>query len=289
MPRSIDQGFVDFLEKLKSTAPESQAAKSHRESIEACLLNNFGLSRFVRIGSFGNGTNISGYSDVDYLASLPAREIPDSSSYFLSKVRNALDTRFPNTGVHIDTPAVVVPFGTYKSETTEIVPAGYVTTNAYKVYKIADGAGSWMHISPDAHNDYVTAIDKKLNGKVKPLIRLIKAWKFYRSAPISSFYLEMFTARYASGESSILYSIDVKNILRQLQDQNLPTMNDPTGISGSISPCKTSQFRVDAMSKLTTAATRAQKARDAELAEDIKGAFDWWQLLYNDNFPNYYL
>lgn len=289
MPRSIEQGFSDFLDKLKATVPESQAAKSHRESIESCLRNNFGLNRFVRIGSFGNGTNISSYSDVDYLASLPAKEVSDSSSYFLTKVRNALDTRFPNTGVHIDSPAVVVPFGTYKSETTEVVPAGYVTENAYKVYKIADGTGGWMHISPDAHNDYVSTIDKKLNGKVKPLIRYIKAWKFYRSAPISSFYLEMFTARYASGESAIIYSIDVKNVLRQLSDRGLPSINDPAGISGSIKPCKTELLRTDALSKVATAATRAEKARSAELDNDIKGAFDWWYLLYNERFPTYYL
>ena len=61
MPRSITEGFDDFLTKLKSTASESDAAKQHRASIEACLKNNFGLKRFARIGSFGNGTSVSGY------------------------------------------------------------------------------------------------------------------------------------------------------------------------------------------------------------------------------------
>lgn len=56
MPRSIEEGFEGFLAKLKATAPESDAAKRHRASIEACLKSNFGLKRFVRIGSFGNGT-----------------------------------------------------------------------------------------------------------------------------------------------------------------------------------------------------------------------------------------
>ena len=51
MPRSINEGFDDFLAKLKATASESDAAKQHRASIEACLKNNFGLKRFARIGS----------------------------------------------------------------------------------------------------------------------------------------------------------------------------------------------------------------------------------------------
>lgn len=289
MPRSIEQGFSDFLEKLKAKAPESQAATNHRASIETCLRNNFGLNRFVRIGSFGNGTSVSGYSDVDYLASIPANEVTASSSYFLAKVRDALDARFPITGVRVDTPAVVVPFGTYKSETTEVVPAGYVTQNTYKVYKIADGDGGWMNISPDAHNDYVSTVDTKLGGKVRPLIRFIKAWKFYRGVPISSFYLEMFTARYASTEMSIVYSIDIKRVLRQLADRELPNMYDPTGVGGTIKPCKTALSHADALSKTATAATRAGKAYDAESGGDIKGAFDWWSLLYDGCFPTYYL
>jgi hypothetical protein len=91
MPRSIVERFNDFLASLKPTGTESEAAKSHRVSIEACLKNSFGLLRFTRIGSFGNGTSISDFSDVDYLACLPPSQLTSNSSYSLEKVRNALD------------------------------------------------------------------------------------------------------------------------------------------------------------------------------------------------------
>ena len=290
MPRTIEQGFIDFHNKLKTSAVETAAAKSHRTSIEACLKNNFGLNRFTRIGSFGNGTNICGHSDVDYLACLPTSALTITSTASLVKVRNALDTRFPNTGVKISTPAVVCPFGTLKSEDTEVVVADYIKEEkGFKVYEIADGNDGWMRISPDAHNDYVAEIDKKHGGKVKPLIRFIKAWKYYRDVPIKSFYLEMRVAKYAEGESSILYDIDVKRILTQLQNNELAAMQDPTSVAGYIYPCKTDAFKKDALSKLNTAVIRAEKAREAEAAEDTKTAFDWWRLLYNDEFPTYYL
>ena len=176
MPRTIEEGFRDFHTKLTPSATESEAAKKHRASIEACLQNNFGLKRFVRIGSFGNGTSISGFSDVDYLACLPTGQLTQVSTSSLTKVRNALDARFPNTGVHVSCPAVVVPFGNTHAETTEIVPADYLReNNGYKIYDIADCTGGWMNASPDAHNAYVRYIDDKLSGKVKPLIRFIKA------------------------------------------------------------------------------------------------------------------
>ncbi|MDD2321706.1 MAG: hypothetical protein PHO83_16810 [Geobacteraceae bacterium] len=290
MPRSIEQGFSDFLVKLKATVTENAAAKSHRTSIEACLKNNFGLNRFTRIGSFGNGTNVSGYSDVDYLACIPTNQLTQTSTASLVKVKNALATRFPNTGVAINCPAVAVPFGKYKSESTEIVVADYIKEeNGYKVYEIADCNNGWMQVSPDAHNAYVDYIDKQLGGNVKPLIRFIKAWKFYQNAPISSFYLEMRVTKYASQEKAIIYDIDVNNVLQGLLDSDLAAMQDPMGVSGYIYPCKTDAFKVDALSKLKTAATRANKARDAAINNDVKTAIEWWQKLYNDKFPSYYL
>jgi hypothetical protein len=181
--------IADFHNKVKASAAEVSATISHRASIKASLENNFGLRRFTRIGSFGNGTNISGYSDVDYLVCLPTESLKQSSTYTLSLVKDALSTRFPNTGVHVNTPAVACPFGIYKSQQTEIVVVDYVKEkNGYKIYEMADGNGGWLEICPDAHNLYVNAVDKKHSGKVKPLIQFIKAWKFYRSVPISSFY-----------------------------------------------------------------------------------------------------
>jgi hypothetical protein len=290
MSRDIKQGFDDFHDTLKTSAAETAAAKSHRASIEACLKSNFGLNRFTRIGSFGNGTNISAHSDVDYLACLPTNQLTETSTASLVKVKNALDARFPNTGVKVSTPAVVCPFGTYKSEDTEVVVAYYkMEKDGFKVYEIADGNNGWMEVSPDAHNDYVAKVDKKHGGKVKPLIRFIKAWKYYRDVPISSFYLEMRVAEYADGESSIIYDIDVKNILAMLRDNKLAAMQDPMGVAGYIYACKTEAFKQDALSKLTTAATRAEKARKAEADQDTKTAFDCWRLLYNNKFPTYYL
>lgn len=289
MPRTIEQGFEDFLSKLKPQRAESEAAKSHRASIEACLKNNFGLKRFVRIGSFGNWTSVSRHSDVDYLACLPTDQLTQVSTSTLVKVRNALDIRFPNTGVAVSCPAIVVPFGTRKSEITEIVPADHVgESNGFKVYEIADCAGGWMKASPDAHNAYVKAVDDKLGGKVKPLIRFLKAWKFFRAVPISSFYLELRVAKYASDEKAIVYNIDVRNVLKMLWDRQLAAMQDPMGVSGYIPACKSDAARVDALSKLGTAFARADKARTAATSEKISEAFDWWRLLYNDEFPTYY-
>ena len=236
MAKAVDEGFRIFHGRLTPTGGESEAVKRHRASIEASLKRNFEITRFARTGSFGHGTSIRGHSDVDYFASIPTKNLTQNSATTLQKVRNVLAVRFPNTGVAVRTPAVLVPFGTTAAESTEVVPADFITRdrNQCPIYEIADGAGGWMKSSPDAHNAYVASIDNKLGKKVKPLIRFLKAWKYYQNVPISSFYLELRVAKYASGEDFILYSIDVNNMLKILWNNQLAAIQDPMGISGYI-------------------------------------------------------
>ncbi|KHD09057.1 hypothetical protein PN36_14590 [Candidatus Thiomargarita nelsonii] len=287
MPRTINKGFTNFLSKLTPTSVESKTAKNHRASIKACLKSNFNFREFFRSGSFGNGTSISGHSDVDYFVCIPNFS-PNSRTFLLTQVRNALDGRFPRTRVRVSCPAVKVPFGTEAKESTEVVPALIDTSKSgYRTYNIPDCYGGWMRSSPDAHNEYVRKIDNKLNGKVKPLVRFIKAWKYYRQVPISSFYLELRVARYAEQKSSIVYDKDIKRIFNFLSDNQLAKMQDPMGISGYIHPCSTPAKLKEAKSKLATALSRATKAVAAR-ENDVKNAFDWWKLLYNNNFPSYY-
>lgn len=288
MPRTIDEGFRDFVVKLTPSNYETDAAKKHRASIEACLKSNLGMTRFFRTGSFGNGTSIYGFSDVDYFAEIPTEKLKQNSSSTLREVRNVLDARFPYTDVHVDCPAVCVPFGTYAKETTEVVPADYVDKkNGFIIYEIPDCSDAWMRASPDAHNAYVREVDQNLNGKVKPLVRFIKAWKYFCNVPISSFYLELRVAKYAEGEKSIVYDIDMKGVLSYLHN-DLARIQDPMGISGYISPCSTQAKLDDTKSKLVTALKRAVKAREEAEKNNIADAFYWWNLLFDGNFPSYY-
>src|ERR1700720_2374044 len=190
MAKTIDEAFSVYLSRLTPTKTESTNAKNHRASIQACIQTNFGLNRFFRTGSFGNGTSVSGFSDVDYIASIPRAALKQDSNLTLENLRRALDTRFPNTGVRINAPAVIVPFGSDITEATEIVPADFIEKKSdCSVYDISDRNGGWMRSSPELHKAYIDYLDEKLNNKVKPLIRFIKAWKFNNKVKVRSFYL----------------------------------------------------------------------------------------------------
>jgi hypothetical protein len=290
MAKTLDEGFDTFLSWLVPLESEHNKAKSHKDSVKSCLEKNFECYRFFETGSFGNATGVRHYSDTDYFAVVPSTQVWNDSAYTLRKVREALEKTFWSTeGICVNTPAVQIPFGNYASERMEVTPAtfnGLVATplGNKESFDIPDFDGGWMKSSPTAHNAYVKDIDTKRGNKVKHLIRLIKAWKFYNNVPISSFYLELRVTKYADGESAIIYDWDVKRIMKMLLDNELASIQDPMGISGLVKACSSDTKKTDALSKVESGYKRAQKAFD-QRNDDLNKCFEWWDKFYNGKFP----
>jgi hypothetical protein len=265
---------------------ETQAAASHRASIEGCLKKNFGMTNFFRSGSFGHGTSISGFSDVDYMAVLPRSSLHNNSATTLQRLRNALAFRFPRTAVSVRSPAVVVPFGNRVWERHEITPADYMgKAEGSSVYEIPNRYGAWMTTSPHAHGEWINDINKG-NPGTKALIRFIKLWNYKREAGIRSFYLEMRVAQYSASESYIEFSVDVLRALDFLRRKELAAMKDPTAICGSFYPCSDAA-KVQAMSRLETTVIRAERAYNHHQNGRVFDAFADYDLLFNGYFPSW--
>ena len=290
MARTLEQGFETFLSWLTPSNSEHNTAARHKSSVKSCLENNFGCYSFFETGSFGHGTGVRHHSDTDYFAVCKTDKLKQNSATTLREVKEALQNTFWNTaGIEVKTPAVRIPFGKYKSEDLEVTPCDYqglIETPLGKraTYDIPAYDGSWMRSSPAAHNAYVQSHDDRLSGKLKPLIQLVKAWKFYNNAPIRSFYLELRVTRYAEAEQSIVYDIDLRRVMKLLDDNELAGIRDPMGISGIIEPCSTYVKKQEALSKLSTGLGRAEKADD-QRDRDTDKAFLWWNLFFAGRFP----
>lgn len=286
--RTINQGFVDFHKRITPGRYESGKAASHKASITSRLELYYDLKQLFYSGSANNGTNVSYLSDVDLFAQIPTNKLKKNSSTTLREIKKCLQGRYSNTNIYVDSPAVVLDFGSGVWDTAEVIPAGYIRQkNGKNVYEIADGSDGWMKSSPSLHNSYVASENNRLK-KLKSLIRFMKAWKYYCNVPISSFYLELRVTKWMESESSIIYECDVNTILRKLDECGLAAIQDPKGVSGYVYPCSTEAKKRDALSKLSTAKVRAQKARDEESAGNTRGAFVWWDMLFSGNFPSYY-
>ena len=288
MARTVNDGFEEFLRRLVPTQAERDAGASHRTSVKAALDARLTVRNFYETGSFSHGTGIRHYSDIDALASLD-HERPDSSYTALNWVKDALSARFPLTTVKIRRPAVVVEFGG-GLETWEVIPA-FLTGRGGSDQLVYDIPGpstgsAWINSAPKEHLAYVNECNEQPHkGDAKSLVRLVKAWKYYCNVPISSLYLEMRCAQHVATQSTYIHVWDVCQVLEKLERHELTAMNDPSGATGRFHACSSDTNRTDALSKLSTAATRARKALDAHNGDKPDKAFEYLDLLFGGRFP----
>lgn len=291
MPKSIEDGFQEFLRRLAPLNSEYRKSISHKKSVKSCL-KKFGCSHFFETGSFGNKTGVKHYSDTDYFAVCANFNLGKNSSKALMEVKKALQFTFHKTApkIKVTSPSVTIPFGTYASENLEITPCFYQTmidtpVGRKKAFGIPNGKKGWFLSSPGAHNAYVARHNKRLQNRLKPLIMLVKAWKFFNKVSISSFYLEVRITKLLEEKRKIDFTVDLYGTIKKLYDIQLADIHDPMKVSGLIQACKSDVQKKTALSKLKTAYSRAEKAY---LAKDTNpgACFKWWKKFYGKEFPS---
>ncbi len=284
--RTLDQAFETYLTRLVPSKTHRQTGVSHRASVKAALEARLAIYRSFETGSYKNGTGVRGHSDIDLLISLKGDR--PTSDTALRWVREALQARFPTTSVSVRRPGVVVGFGS-GYETWEVIP-GFLYSSAgdHHIYSIPGITSGWIYSSPESHIGYVNRCNANPKGKAKALARLLKAWKYSCNVPISSFYLEMRAAQHVNSVDTYIHIWDFCLVLEKLDQHGLSAMNDPTGSTGRIYACGTDAQGRDALSKVSTAATRARKALTAYRNDDFITAFNYLDLLFNGNFPARY-
>ncbi|MFF0694554.1 nucleotidyltransferase [Streptomyces tendae] len=273
----MGQTAIAWLNELTTlytpTESEFNAARRHRSAIETRLDAHLGLREMFEIGSLRHGTGVWNRSDADFLACLKGIQ-PGSPWTMLNKVKETLQDRFPTTEIVIRRPAVVCRFS---DADVEVVPA-YPAISGYEIANPSDG---WMRTYPKNHNQYVNDVNKKHNGAAKKLARQVKIWKYLRNVPVSSCYLEMRSAKHLDGENTYSPIWDLYLTLYKMQAANLASMNDPTGLGSRFGACSSDSNRQVALSKLNTAVSRAEKAKDAYRTDDNAEAVRQLKLLFD--------
>ncbi|MGV3524068.1 MAG: SMODS domain-containing nucleotidyltransferase [Candidatus Sericytochromatia bacterium] len=286
----ISDTFDTFISRLIPGETENQKAKSHRSSVKACLENRFECYGFFESGSFGNRTSVKGFSDTDYFALIPDEIASENSNSMLVRFKTVLQRKYYLTKIRISCPAVKINFGTYASEKLEVIPAVIGSTYKNKLgefpsYHIPNCNEGWMLSSPLAHNAYVTYHNKRLAGKLKPLIRLIKAWKYYNHVPISSFYLELRVTKRMEAEKNIIFPYDIYNVFEYLRETKLAKMRDPMGISGYILPTNSEAKYFESLSKVNSAFIRSGHGLHEYIEQDYEDSYEWFDKLFSYKLP----
>jgi len=238
-----DATLAEFAVSLAPPALDKAEVSARRVRVEQALAaSSLAVTAMFESGSWSHGTGVKAHSDVDYMAIASSRR-PVYPSSALTTAKAALvgcDWKISSLG--ISSPVVAVTY--YMPPNFEVAPAWYAgDAKGYRTFYISGRKDEWVLSAPSAHLAFVNVQNDRLSKKVKPLVRLLKGWKYNVDAPISSFYLEMRTTEHASGESTIVYDIDLRSVFRKIIYAEARDMNDPVGIVGRIPACSSEEKR----------------------------------------------
>lgn len=146
------------------------------------------------VGSFGRGTAVNGFSNVDMIFELPAaiywqynNYIWNGQSCLLQAVKNSIAKTYWNTDVGGDGQVVVVNFS--DGTCFEIVPA-IVNKGGTFTFPDSNDGGKWKTTNPLAEINAIDLYDTICNGTLRWLCRMARAWKKVWNVPIGGLLID---------------------------------------------------------------------------------------------------
>lgn len=152
------------------------------------------------VGSYGRGTAIRGFSDLDMIFRLPYEYYEKYDAYqnngqsaMLQAVRDSLRKTYKTSAIGGDGQVVVISFT--DGITFEIVPA-FLNKDGSYTYPDSNNGGRWRVTDPKPEIDAVAAMDSKANGNLKWLCRMMRAWKNEWTVPMGGLLIDTLAYRF---------------------------------------------------------------------------------------------
>jgi len=285
VPTDVVVAFNELLGRQGLTALQLQTANERITDIRAYFAASLQMQQPVfTIGSANRGTMVAGERDIDLMAVVTdfyANQYRTDSRQFLYDVRTLLARRYPRTDVGARQLAVVLDFNVIR---TEVVPAFTRNPNGYW---IANGRQGWKGTNPPYHAQLVGQADALHGQRLKPLVRLIKAWNVVHALRLRSFHLEMLVKRMWDGNAIGVWPAAVAGTLRVLGGWVNQSFTDPWDNVTRIDDYLSANERAQAVRTINESAAAATTAEQHRLAGRIPAAFERWQVVYRHTFPAY--
>lgn len=191
MAYTVGGGFTALLEDLSLTTTQKTTAEGRVSHLETYFTNNVVCAEPpFEIGSYERGKVIRRRRDIDVMVALDyptyKASYDDDSAAMLRWLRDRLNLEYGSTTVSTKQVAIRMALG--DGLQVDLVPTfprkggGYLMPN---------GSGRWRSTNPPYHAAAMSRANSDLDLKLKPLVRVMKAWNDANSHHLQSFHLEM--------------------------------------------------------------------------------------------------
>lgn len=230
----IAENFTRFCNNLKiSTEIRSDISSRYKkitQRLNKDFWNNDSTTLHSRyVGSYGRGTAIKGFSDLDMLFQLPYEVYVKYNSYqyngqsqLLQEVRNSIRKTYSNSEISADGQVVVVFFS--DNIRFEVVPSFINKDNSY-TYPDSNSGGSWKVTNPILEINAISSMDSKCNSNLKNLCKMIRAWKNKWDVPIGGLLIDTLAHNFIENwnykdKSYFYYDFLSRDFFKYLSEQN---------------------------------------------------------------------
>ncbi|MER7786454.1 MULTISPECIES: SMODS domain-containing nucleotidyltransferase [Streptomyces] len=152
------------------------------------------------VGSYGRGTAIKGFSDIDIIVKLPISQYERFSAYssngqsaLLQNVKKALNYSYSRSDIKGDGQVIVIEFSDQIK--FEIVPAFELEANVL-TYPDSNNNGKWKQCNPIKEIEAINVVNKYHNGLLKELCKLTRLWKRTNEVNISGVLIDTLASHF---------------------------------------------------------------------------------------------
>lgn len=285
MATTIPASFAKLRANLEITDRQTEATSLRQQAVRAAVARGLDVSTSFLVGSYARDTLIAPLKDADidiFVLLDPKYFEKYRPAALLDRVRTILLETYPKSPrVSRNGQAVTIVFTDFQ---VDVVPAFHRRGGGYL---IPDAPGDrWISTDPTSHDDQLSAENKRHNGQLVPLIKMLKRWNRESGDLISGFYLELLATEILRGVTISDFSSGVRFVLDRGREKVRYQLVDPAGLGGTVNGL-TSGTVDDAISRFSTGYSRADKAEEYATAGRIDLAVGEWRKVFGDYFPIY--
>ena len=165
----------------------------------------------------------------------------------------------------------------------EVLPT-FLNTDGSYTYPNSNNGGSWKKTDPKAEINAIKEMNDKCNGNLKPLCRMMRAWKNKCGVDISGILIDILAHRFIASwkerdKSYMYYDWMSRDFFKYLSEQDAKqTVWQVMGSGRYI--CFSGSFVNKAKTAYNTAVTAIEKEKDYPTTAKSK-----WREIYGNKFP----
>lgn len=214
---SVADWFRTFCDNIRICSDDESTIRTRYHQITKRInIEYYGstsdTAHSLYIGSYGRDTEIY-KSDIDMLVQLPYTTYEKFNGYssngqsqLLQEVKNALAKTYSITKLKGDGQIISLPF--QDAINFEVLPT-FVNKDGSYTYPNSNNGGSWKTTNPKAEISAIKEMNDKCNNNLKPLCRMMRAWKNRCGVDISGILIDILAHRFiltwSERDKSFLY------------------------------------------------------------------------------------